>query len=169
MTKLTRPKVETQSILLRSKVQVDYAVKRLANLPLDEENPVEILIREQVKQRKPDANAAMWAGPLRDIEKTAWSNGRQFSAEAWHQFMKIKFLPDETDPPYDESTGEGFNPEWVLDGYRKWGIDPAGNRALEGSTTKLTSKGMHHYLLLVESEASSEYGAIFTERRERHE
>lgn len=114
--------------------QVERAIAILRNVPLDADKPLELLVREEVKQRKLDANALMWAGPLRDLSQQAWLDGRQFSAEVWHSFCKREFLPEE------------FDPELCLEGYRKWDVDPAGNRVLVGSTTMLTIKGMSQHL-----------------------
>jgi len=156
---MKRSKVEPTSILLRGPAQVAYALKTIPNLPLDPDTPVEILIREQVKKRKLTMNQAMWAGPLRDIERLAWHQGRQFSAEVWHEHLKELFLPDELAPDFD--------PTHVLDGYRKWDLNPWNeNRMLVGSTTQLTDAGMKIYLLQVEAYAAQEYGVEFTTRAE---
>ena len=157
---MRRQKVETRSILLRSQVQVEYLIAQARNLPLDPETPVEILIREQIKKRKLTINAAMWAGPLREIEAQAWFRGRQYSAEVWHEHFKEVFLPDPDATDFDASH--------VLDGYRKWDINPwTGNRQLVGSTTQLTDKGMRVYLLQLEAEAATEYGVCFSTRIEQ--
>lgn len=132
--KSSRPKFEPRKIRLIGAEQVERAIAVLRNVPLDADKPLELLVREEVKQRKPDANALMWAGPLRDLSQQAWLDGRQFSAEVWHEFCKKEFLPEE------------FDPELCLEGYRKWDIDPAGDRVLVGSTTQLTVKGMSQHL-----------------------
>jgi hypothetical protein len=131
---LTRPKYEQRKILLRGAEQVERAVALLRNVPLDATRPLELLVREEAKPRKPDQNALMWSGPLADMAEQAWCDGRQFSAEVWHEFAKRQFLPDD------------FDPDLCLEGYRKWDIDPAGERVLVGSTTQLTVKGMAQYL-----------------------
>jgi len=158
---MKREKVNIPPVYLRSRVQVDHLLKLIPNLPLDSEKPVEVVIREQAKKRKLSLNAAMWAGPLRDIEENAWVGGRQYSAEVWHEHFKECYLPDENAPD--------FNPEHVVDpeAYRKWDIDPWKDmRVLVGSTTQLTDKGMRLYLLQMEAEAATEYGVTFTTREE---
>lgn len=160
MTKLNRKKVELPPILLRTETQRHLAQQRLANLPLDPENPVEIVMREQVKKRKLSLNAAMWAGPLRDIERDGWFRGRQYSAEVWHCHFKEAYLPDENDPDFD--------PSHVVEGYHKWDTSPwTGDRVLVGSTTQLTDAGMHVYLLQMEAEGAL-YGVTFTTREENY-
>ena len=121
------------------------------------EDGMEVVIREPKKQRKLSINAAMWAGPLRDIEKQAWFLGRQYSAEMWNIYYKEKYLPDETEPDFD--------PSHVVEGYQKWQYGPAG-RVLKASTTNLTDKGMRAYLLAMESEAAQEFQVTFTEASE---
>lgn len=156
---MNRPKVDFQPIYVRSEAQIALAVARVKSLPIDPDHPVEVLIREQVKKRKITLNQAMWAGPLHDIEKQAWVNGRQFRAEIWHEHFKERFLPD---PDW-----ENFDPTHVIEGYRKWDLDPwKGNRILVGSTTQLTDRGMKVYLLQIEAEAATEYGVQFTDRQE---
>lgn len=132
MTK--RPPFDKRRILLRGQEQVERAIALLRNVPLDPDKPLELIVREEVKARKLDQNARMWSGPLKDLSEQAWLEGRQFSPEVWHEFAKRNFLPDE------------FDPELCLEGYRKWGFDPAGERVLIGSTTQLTVKGMSQYL-----------------------
>lgn len=150
-----RAKIETRSVFLRSQAQVDFLLILIAKLPLDDENPVEVVMREQLKKRQDRLNQAMWAGPLRDIEAQAEFQGRKFSAEVWHEHLKELFLPDENLPDFD--------PTHVLDDYRKWDIDPFnGQRRLHGSTTHLTDRGMRAYLLQVEAHMASEYGVTFT-------
>jgi hypothetical protein len=131
---VTRPKFELRRILLRSADQVERAIALLRNVPTDDLRPLELLVREEVKVRKLDQNGLMWVGPLADLAAQAWCDGRQFSAEVWHEFCKKEFLPEE------------FDSELCLDGYRKWDVDPAGDRVLVGSTTQLTVKGMAQHI-----------------------
>lgn len=112
----------------------DRAAAALANMPVDPLRPLEIVVREQVKQRGHDANALMWAGPLKDIAEQAWLEGRQYSAEVWHHYFKVQFLPEQ------------YDAELCLEGYVKWQFDPAGERVLVGSTKQLTVKGMSQHI-----------------------
>lgn len=143
-----------KTYLLRGPTQLAAVQAQLGNLPLDEEYPIEVLIREQVKPRKLSQNALMWAGPLNDIAEQAWVNGKRFTAEAWHEFFKREYLPEE------------YDPELCKDGYVKWQITPRGDRALVGSTTMLTVKGMAQYLTQVEA-AGAELGVEFRTREAR--
>jgi hypothetical protein len=129
-----RPPFEQRKLLLRGPEQVERAIALLRNVPLDADKPLELLIREEAKARKLSQNDLMWAGPLKDLAEQAWLDGRQYSAEIWHTFCKRNFLPEE------------FDPELCKEGYRKWDVDPAGERVLVGSTTQLTVKGMSQHI-----------------------
>ncbi|WP_427937012.1 recombination protein NinB [Achromobacter marplatensis] len=143
-----------RSFLLLGASQQDAAQTFLRNLPLDPENPIEVVVRERVKPRKTSQNAMMWAGPLNDIAEQAWVNGKRYTAEAWHEHFKREYLPEE----YDAAL--------CLEGYVKWQITPRGDRVLVGSTTGLTVKGMAQYLTQVEA-AGAELGVEFRTREAR--
>lgn len=132
---MTRPKFETRKIRLVGELQLRTVLALLPNLPLDSAKPLEILIREEVKGRKPDQNALMWAGPLKDIASQAWVKGRQFTDFVWHEHFKTEHLPEEYDP---ELCRHEF--------YHKWDFKPNGDRILVGSTTDLTVKGFALYM-----------------------
>lgn len=126
----------------------DRAAAALANMPVDPLRPLEVVLREQVKQRKLDQQALMFAGPIRDIAEQAWLDGRQYSAEIWHSYFKVQFLPEE------------YDPELCLEGYMKWDYDPAGERVLVGSTKQLTVKGMSEHIEQIHV-FGAELGVVF--------
>lgn len=132
---LTRQKFETRKIILRGEQQRETALALISNLPVDSAKPLEVLVREEVRVRKPDQNSLMWSGPLKDIAEQAYVNGRTFSDVVWHHHFKVEYLPEEYDPELckDES-------------YRKWDYTPTDERVLVGSTTDLTIKGFSLYL-----------------------
>lgn len=132
--KSTRPKFEQRKFRLVGELQLRTVMALLPNLPLDAAKPLEIVIREEVKARKLDQNALMWAGPLKDIAEQAWVEGRQFSDLVWHEHFKKLYLPEQ------------FDAELCKEGYRKWDFTPAGDKVLVGSTTDLTVKGFAEYL-----------------------
>lgn len=129
----------TRNLLLRSEAVRESAITLLRNVPIDPDKPLQVLVREEVKARKPDQNSLMWVGPLADIAEQAWLQGRQYTAEVWHEHFKREFLPDE------------FDAEQCKDGYRKWDYTPNGERVLIGSTTQLTVRGFAIYLQRVEA------------------
>ena len=149
---MSRQKFPTRQIMLRTVQQRGILMALLPNLPLDEANPIEVIIREPVKARGMDQNALMWVGPLADIAAQAWVDGRQFSADVWHEHFKREYLPEE------------FDPELTKEGYRKWDYTPAGERVLIGSTTQLTKRGFSQYLTQVEADGAG-MGVQFGARR----
>lgn len=154
MTK--RPPFKTRTFRLVGHEQINLLSAVVRNLPVDAVRPLEVVIREEKKPRKPDQNALMWAGPLRDIAEQAWVRGKQYSAEVWHEHFKREFLPDEC--------AYGFQAELVRDGYQKWGLTPSGACVLIGSTTDLTVKGFSRYLEQVYAFGAN-LGVCFREQR----
>ena len=147
---MTRQKYPTRKILLRAPQQVEVAISAIRNAPLDQSKPLELLIREEVKARKPDQNSLMWAGPLKDIAEQGYVDGRTYTAEVWHEHFKREFLPESYDPELCKR-----------EDYRKWDYTPSGERILVGSTTDLTVRGFALYLTQVEAYAASELGVVF--------
>lgn len=143
---MDRPAFKTRTIRLIGEQQAEVAVAALRHVPIDPEHPIEFVLREERKTRKPDQNAAYHAGPLRDIAEQAWIAGRQYSAEVWHEYFKRQYLPEDDDPDIESLAREG---------YRKWAYDPAGERVLIGSTTQLTVRGMAQYMVQVEAHGAS--------------
>jgi hypothetical protein len=138
----------TRRILLRASGNVEAATAALLNAPIDPERPLEFLLREEVKARKPDQNSLMWAGPLKDIAEQGYVKGRTYSPEVWHEFFKREFLP------------EDFDPALCKEGYLKWDYTPNRERVLIGSTTQLTVRGFALYLQQVEAYAQTELGVM---------
>lgn len=147
---MRREKFQTRTIRLTGPRQLETALALLPHVPLDDERPLQLVVREEPKQRGLDANARMWAGPLADIAGQAWLRGRKFSDEVWHEFFKREYLPDDATMSPEELAEHVKDPE----AYRKWDIDPAGERVLVGSTTELTPRGFAIYLQQIEA-----YGA----------
>lgn len=131
---MARKAFESRRVRLVGEQQRANAVAILVGAPLDASKPLEFIIREEVKARKPDQNALMWAGPLKDIAEQAVIDGRRFSATVWHEYLKEQFLPEE------------FDPLQCKDGYTKWDFTPDEKRVLVGSTKELTIKGFAFYL-----------------------
>lgn len=131
-------KYTTKTIALKTPEQRNLAIAAINNAPLD--LGLELIIREHKKQRSPDANSLMWAGPLKDIAEQVWVDGRTYSAEVWHEYFKRHYLVDEATEPYLHEHVK--NPE----SYHKWDFSPDGIREIVGSTTQLTPYGFSQYL-----------------------
>lgn len=132
---MKREKFEQRRIRLVGEQQLATALALLPHLPLDPHKPLELLIREEVKARKPDQNALMWAGPLKDIAEQCWIERRQHSDVVWHEYFKVQFLPEEYDPELCRK-----------ETYKKWDFGPGGDRILVAGSTDLTIKGFAQYL-----------------------
>lgn len=132
--KSNRPPLARRPFRLVSEEVRERIIAALRHLPLDPLRPIEVVFQEEQKKRKPDQNALMWAGPLKEISEQAWLDGQQFSAETWHVYFRRQLLPEE------------YDPELCMEGYQKWAIDPSGDRILVGSTTQLTQRGMSFYV-----------------------
>ena len=150
-TSMPRQKFTERKFLLSSPDVRERAIALINNLPIDAEKPLELVVREEVKKRKLDQNALMFAGPLKDISEQGYVDGRRYSVEVWHIYFKEKYLPDE----YDAEL-------CVKETYQKWEFDPAGKRRLVGSTTELTVKGFAQYLEQVYADGA-DIGVIFHE------
>ena len=53
--------------------------------------PLQIEISEEKDKRSLQQNKRYWA-VLRTISETGWIHGKQFTSEAWHEYMKRKFI-----------------------------------------------------------------------------
>ena len=159
MTTATKPRAKfaTRLFYLRSETQTAALLALVPHLPLDEDSPLEVVIREKAKVRGMDQNALYWVGPLADIAAQAWVAGRQYSDTVWHEQFKAEFLPEEGDHDLGELVKDPL-------AWRKWDFTPNGERVLVGSTTQLTKKGFSQYLTQVEAYGAS-LGVQFGARR----
>lgn len=137
---------DTRTIFLATESQRQAAIAAISNAPAG----VEVVIREKPKKRTREQNAYAWAGMIKDFETQGWVDGRSFSGEVWHDYLKREHLP--------ETPEEGI----TLRGYRKWDEAPDGRRVLVGSTTKLTVRGYAEYLTRCMAWGSQELGIMFT-------
>ena len=141
---MKREKYPTRKIRLVGNIQLETAIAILRSSPLDANNPLEMVLREEVKPRRVDQNSLMWSCQLKCIAEQAYVNGRTYSAEVWHTHFKEMFLPETFQSPEHQA-------EIAKEGYRKYDISPSGKRILVGSTTELTVKGFAIYLQQVEA------------------
>lgn len=147
---MKREKYPTRRFLIRHAAQKEYACATINQLPEDEKNPIEVVIRECTRTRKLDQNALMWAGALEDISRQVYLNGRTYSKDVWHEHFKREFLPEQ------------FDGELTKEGYQKWAFLPNGDRVLKGSTGDLTKKGFSQYLEQIYA-FGAEHGVQFGE------
>lgn len=143
-----RNKFGTRQILLRSKQQAETAIQLISNLPLDQDQPLEILIREQVKQRGIDQNG-LYFRRVRDIAEQGWFEGRQYSTDVWHQYLAKYEMPEEIVTKDGEVRS-------------KWESLPDGTQAVI-STTRLSKGCFAEYAAIVEAFGAS-LGVRFSAR-----
>ena len=120
----------------------------IPNLPLDKDNPLEVTIREQVKQRGLDQNGLYWLR-LREIAEQGWFQGRLYSAEIWHEYAKKHIMPEEIVTKDGEIRS-------------KW-LDTPDGEPVVISTTQLAKGCFAEYTQLVEV-FGAELGVRFKER-----
>lgn len=128
-----RDQYETRTIYLRSTEQIDILLKLIPNLPLDNEKPLQVVIREAVDVRSIRQNK-LYHTVLHNIADQLWLNGRKFDKTTWEVFMKQQFLPECVDEKITSVN------------YKKWTWLPTGDRILVGSTTELKVLGMTRYM-----------------------
>lgn len=124
----------------------------LHNLPLD--GSMECILRPYKKPSSNEQRKRMFGYIVGEIASQGWLEGRQFSVEVWHEYLKAKFLP--------ESFQEGI----TLDGYHKYLEMPDGSLKMVGSTTMLTARGHGNYITECEAWAAQELGVRFSAERQ---
>jgi NinB protein len=132
---MTRPKYQTRAITLTEDSRA-IAVAMVAHAPLG----IEIVAREPVKVRRLDANGLYWLR-LGEIADQAWLNGRQFTADIWHEHCKREVMPDTI------TTKDGVERS-------KWTEMPVGLPTVI-STTQLERKCFSEYISMVEAFGAS--------------
>lgn len=137
---MSRTKFQTRQILLRSQQQVDTLLFLIPNLPLDSEKPLEVLIREPVKQRGVDQNG-LYFKRVGEIAEQAWLKGRQYSKDVWHVYLCQYEMQEEIE---------------TKDGERrsKWVDMPDGGRTVI-STTQLSKACFAEFTAIVEAFGAS--------------
>jgi replication-associated recombination protein RarA len=144
---------QPRTIALIGDTNKQLAIAAITNAPVGQN--IEIVIREVKKQRSIEQQALMFAGPLKDISEQVWVQGRQYSVEAWHEYYKQEYLPDELTEPYIHELVT--KPE----SYKKWDYLPNGERRCIASTTQLTKYGYTQYLEKIHADGASK-GVLFT-------
>ena len=129
-------KFQTRRFLLRGTDQVKSLLALIPNLPVNPDHPLEILIREEPKERKLSKNALYWA-LLSEISDQAWLHGRQYSKDVWHEYCKSNIMPDKIITKDGETRS-------------KWLDSPSGSPVVI-STTMLEDNCFSEYITAVEA------------------
>lgn len=134
--KQKRNPIAKMIFLLRSESQKELFASKVNNLPVDAENPIQITISEQTKARGLDANAYYWLR-LGEIASQAWSGGRQYDSDVWHEYCKKNVMPDMV----ETKDGE------IVSKY----LPSPGDIRVIISTTKLSRKQFSEYTEMIEA------------------
>lgn len=92
---MNRQKYKTVTVNLLGSDQLDHLLTLLTSVPLDREDPVEVIIRERVRQRNNGQNALYWKRLSEIAEQAIGKNGQQYDADAWHDNCGRHVMPDE--------------------------------------------------------------------------
>lgn len=139
---------------LSNELRRSYAIKQIANLPVN--NTMEIEIRERRKQRSLSQNAAMWGVRLKEISEGVFVSGQKFCADAWHEHLKQQFMPEGNEEDFEKMVTRPNQ-------YVKWEWLPDGSRRCVASTTRLTTFGWQIYWTQIEAYFAQEHGLRFQE------
>lgn len=135
-----RSRIDPVSILVRTQSQVEVAINKARNLPIDPENPIEIIFQEAAKKRTIPQNS-YYHMRIGEIASQAWFNGRQFDHDTWHGYMGRHVMPERV------TLKNG-------DVVSKWIEAPDGTLDVI-STTKLEKKFFAKYTTMVEAFGAS--------------
>lgn len=133
-------------VLIRSEQQKELLASKISNLPVDEDHPIQVVISEEIKKRGLDQNGYYWLR-LGEISAQAWSGGRQYHSDIWHEYCKRNVMPDVV----ETKSGEFVN---------KFIESPDG-KAVIISTTQLSKKQFAEYTEMVEAFGAS-MGVMFS-------
>lgn len=141
-----RAKFVTRTITLSDEAIVARAKLVLDNLPIDTLRPLQLVIQEAPKKRSLDQNNYYWMR-LGEIAEQAWSEGRQFTSDVWHEYARRNLMPDKI---------------MTKDGVRrsKWTEMPDGSTTII-STTMLDRASFADYCTALEA-FGSELGVLFS-------
>lgn len=68
-------------------------VKANARACIEGKKPLRVTFSTYAKKRSNEQNARLWAYTYKTIADQAWFNGKQYSADVWHEYLGDKFLP----------------------------------------------------------------------------
>lgn len=141
-----RNPIAKMTFLIRSDQQKELLASKIANLPVDIERPIQIVISEQTKARGLDQNGYYWLR-LNEISAQAWSGGKQYNSDVWHEYCKRNVMPDQVETKDGEMVS-------------KWIESPDG-QAVVISTTQLSKKQFSEYTEMCEA-VGADLGVMFS-------
>ena len=139
---------DKKTFYMRTDQARESAIAMIRNLPLDEAKPMMVTVAPFAKVRGLDANAYYWLR-LGEVSAQAWMEGRQYSAECWHEFMRRNVMPEQITTKDGETRS-------------KWAELPDGSLSVI-STTQLEKRSFADYVTAVEAFGAA-LGVQFSER-----
>jgi hypothetical protein len=144
---MPRPKYQERKILITGSMQIESCKQLLNNAPIDPLKPIEFVLREYVKKRSADQNSYYWRR-LGEISSQSWVKGKQYGADAWHEYAKQNIMSDMV---------ELKNGAIVS----KWEELPNGKVSVI-STTRLSVASFAEYISAVEAYGAGELDVKFS-------
>lgn len=119
-------------------------IKAHARAALDARKPLQVVVSHFRPLRTNGSNRYLWAAVLQPIAEQAMVNGAYMPADAWHEYLKRRFLP-----------------EMCAAGKPKWQQWPDGEKTLAMGTSDLNATEMALYLEQVQAFAVNELAVVF--------
>ncbi len=131
-----RNPIAKMTFLIRSDQQKEVLASKIANLPVDEDHPIQVVISEETKKRGLDQNGLMWKR-ITEISEQGWINKRQYNKDCWHKYLKDNEMPEEV-----ELKDGTISSKWIeqIDGSRE-----------VISTTELSARCFSSYITIIEA------------------
>lgn len=145
---MKRKQIAKIIVLIRSELQKDTLASKIANLPVDADNPIQVVISEKTKARNNDQNSYYWMR-LGEIADQAWFSGRQYHSDVLHEYCKRNVMPDMVEIKSGEKVSKF--------------VDSPDGHAVIISTTQLSKKQFAEYTEMVEAFGAS-LGVLFSAR-----
>ena len=95
-----RNPIAKMTFLIRSDQQKELLASKIANLPVDSEKPIQIVISEQTKKRTLPQNNTMW-GMLGDIARQVEWYGMMLSDKEWKDIFTASLKKQKVAPGLD--------------------------------------------------------------------
>lgn len=136
------------TLIVRTELQRDTLVQKSKNIPIDPDNPIQVVFSEMTKARGVDQNAYYWMR-LVEIANQAWFSGRQYHSDVLHEYCKRNVMPDMVEIKSGEKVSKF--------------VDSPDGHAVIISTTQLSKKQFAEYTEMVEAFGAS-LGVLFSAR-----
>lgn len=97
---LKRNPIDKITILLRTEAQRELLLKKISNLPIDADHPIQTVISEQLNKRTLPQNNIMW-GMLGDISDQVRWYEMKLTSDEWKDMFTASLKKQKTVPGID--------------------------------------------------------------------